>query len=323
MIHLDNHMTQPPPLFLERLESIIPAHLFKDVIKQFSCVHPTVLRANTLKVKPSELLDQLIKLNIQAERVDEFENAFIIPNEQRELLTFSQPFQQGLCYIQNLSSQLAPIVLDPKPGEEILDLTAAPGSKTTQIAALMNDTGRIAAVEKIKSRFFRLKDNCEQQGTSCVDFYCKDGSTVWRSCPNRFDRVLLDAPCSSEGRFDFNDEKTFQYWNEKKIRDMAYKQWKLLYSAFQSLKPGGTLVYSTCTFAPEENEIQIAKLIKKFGDAVLIDPVTLPFKNIQSGLSQWKEKSLPQTINHAIRILPNNMMSGFFICRIKKGEMYC
>jgi len=293
-----------PTEFINRLKNIIPANQLENVLASFSLQKPITFRINTLQSSIEDVLKE-----IDATPVPNFDNVFQVPSDQREQLSYSKPFLDGHIYIQSVSSMLAPLILKPQPGEEILDLTAAPGSKTTQMAAMMNNTGRIAAVEKVRGRYFKLKNNCQRQGVTCVDFYCKDGATVWRSCENRFDRVLLDAPCSSEGRFNTNDPKSFQYWGEKKIKDMARKQWKLLYSAFRSLKSGGVLVYSTCTFAPEENERQIARLVKKFGDDVIIQNNELPIDNIQPGL---------ESIPNAIRILPNEMMDGFFLCRIVK-----
>jgi len=302
---MENNITLPH-LFLQRLQNIVHEDDLDNVVASFSSIKPISFRINTLKTTVNDEPNE-----IDAKTVPGFKNAFLIPNDKREALTHSKAFTEGKFYIQSLSSMLPPIILGPQPGEEILDLTAAPGSKTTQIAAMMNNTGRIAAVEKVKSRFFKLKDNCHRQGASCVAFYCKDGATVWRSCENRFDRVLLDAPCSSEGRFSTFDPKSFQYWSEGKIKEMSRKQWPLLYSAFRSLKPGGVLVYSTCTFAPEENEQQIAKLIKKFGDQVMVEKIELPFVNLRPGLDP---------INNAIRVLPNDIMDGFFLCRIRKRE---
>lgn len=301
---LEGKSSSLPDTFLERLKSIVPEEKYGEILASFSRKKPIIFRINTLKTTVENALT-----GIEATPVNYFKNTFQCPAEYRNTLTHSKAFTDGHIYIQSLSSMLAPIILDPQPGEEILDLAAAPGSKTTQMAVMMNNTGRIAAVEKVKSRFFKLKDNCQQQGVTCVDFYCKDGAIVWRSCENRFDRVLLDAPCSSEGRFNTNEPKSFYYWNERKIKEMARKQWQLLYSAFRSLKPGGTLVYSTCTFAPEENERQIEKLIKKFGEQVIVEKIDLPFENIQTGLPP---------ITNAIRILPNALMDGFFICKVVK-----
>lgn len=307
-----------PIRFIERLAQLVPKEHLNAVLLTFSKARPTSFRVNRLKTTTTALLAELTPLGITPQPVSWYEAAFSIPTAQRELLTSSDAFLQGRLYIQDLASMLVPLVLNPQPQETILDLAAAPGSKTSQIACLMQNQGRLAAVEKSKPRFFKLKNNLQTQGVTCAQLYLKDGALVWRHCESMFDRVLLDAPCSSEARFTLQDPQTFQFWDEKKIAEMARAQWRLLYSAFRCLKPGGILVYSTCSFAPEENEAQLAKLIKKFPAQVSIEHMVMPITNTQPGLSQWQNKTFPLECQRAIRILPNESMGGFFICCIKR-----
>ena len=307
-----------PKSFIERLKKIVPPDQYQAVLANFALKKPVTFRINSLKTTRNDLIAELHADGLAPKPITGYTQAFMVANTQRELLTASAAFRHGRLYIQGLASMLAPLALNPKPGEEILDLAAAPGGKTCQIADMMQNKGRIAAVEKSKTRFFKLKNNIETLGVTCVDLYLKDGGEVWRSCENRFDRVLLDAPCSSEARFDVHEPKTLHYWSEKKIKEMARKQWRLIYSAFRSLKLGGVLVYSTCSFAPEENELIIARLLKRFKQAMQIDKINLPINNIQPGLSQWQGKSLDATLKNCVRILPNDAMTGFFICRIVK-----
>jgi len=307
-----------PSAFLQRLSRIVGEPMAAEVVQSFSQPRPTAFRINTLLTSPADCLNQLQSLGLQPRPFTEIEHAFTIPHSEREILTHSDLISSGHVYIQSLSSMLAPVALAAQAHEEILDLTAAPGSKTTQIACMMQNTGRIAAVEKSKSRFFKLKSVCQQQGVRCCDFYCKDGSQVWRHCQNRFHRVLLDAPCSSETRFQTNDAESVAYWSEAKIKAMARVQWTLLYSAFHCVKPGGLLVYSTCTFAPEENEMQIARLLKRFPNQVEVLPFELSLINKQPGLLQWQNKQFPEQLRHCVRILPNEWMPGFFIARLRK-----
>lgn len=309
-----------PALFIQRLKLILPPEQLDGVMASFKTQKAVSFRVNTLKSTITQAISELSEDGFSIDKLDWPNNAFTIPFAQREQLTHHRLHEAGHIYLQNASSMLPPIVLDPQPGEEVLDLTAAPGSKTTQLAALMNNTGRIAAVEKIKSRFFRLKDNLKLQGASCVDTYLKDGATVWRSCPERFDRVLLDAPCSSEARFSQDNPASFQFWSEQKIKDMSRKQWQLLYSAYQSLKPGGVMVYSTCSFAPEENELMVAKLLKKFKGAPKIADINLPITNVILGLTSWQEKDFPVQLQQCVRILPNAVFSGFFLVKIIKPK---
>lgn len=307
--------------FLTRLKEILPQAAFAQVEKSFSAKKPIAFRINTLKADSQNTCDAL-KKNFTLTKIDWLQNAFLIPAEEREALTHHPLFLNGDIYIQSLASQLPALALDPKPHEEILDLTAAPGSKTTQIAALMQNTGRIAAVEMARNRFFKLKANASLQGASNIDFYLKDGARVGKLCPVRFDRVLLDAPCSSEGRFDFNNPDSYAYWSLKKIKAMQKKQWSLLQSAFDALKPGGILVYSTCTFAPEENEMTVQRLIDKVGDQLQLLPIdiALPTQNKMAGLTNLKDKTFNIALKKAVRILPDENTDGFFIAKMKKSE---
>ncbi len=310
-----------PDIFTQRLKEIVPTEQYPYVLASFSHTRPTSFRVNSLKTSTEDLLKELQQNNITAQPISWYDQAFIIPHKQRNLLTASNAFNQGRLYIQGLPSMLAPLVLAPKPNEEILDLAAAPGGKTCQIACMMHDKGRIAAVEKSKSRFFKLKHNLKTQGVTCADTYLKDGGEVWRACENRFDRVLLDAPCSSEARFKPSKPKTFDYWSEKKIKEMTRKQWRLIYSAFRSLKPGGILVYSTCSFAPEENELIVDRLLKRFKGSADIKKLNLPIDNVQPGLTTWRDKTLNPALDNCVRILPNDLMTGFFMCQILKQTL--
>ena len=135
---------------------------------------------------------------------------------------------------------IAAVALDPQPGETILDLAAAPGGKTLHIAAMMGGQGRITAVEPVRERFFKLKANCERGGAAdIVQLVLKDGATIGRTSANTFDRVLLDAPCSSAACLRPDQPQTWKYWSEKKIQDCARKQKSLLRSAIDATRPGG------------------------------------------------------------------------------------
>ena len=150
----------------------------------------------------------------------------------------SDAFSEHRIYVQNLASMIPPLVLDAQPGERILDLGAAPGSKTLQLACLMRNTGEIAAVEIVKRRFYKLRANLEAQGATNVRPFLRDGATVWRHRPEHFDRVLLDAPCSTEGRFRTDDPATYAYWSPRKIKEMARKQRRLLHAFSRAMRAG-------------------------------------------------------------------------------------
>ena len=179
---------------------------------------------------------------------------YVVALEDRDVVTQSEEARDGRVYPINPSSTLAIEALSPRPGEEVLDLAAAPGGKTILMAARMDNVGRIAAVEPVKGRFFRLRANLERCGVTIAALYMHDGRSIGRKTPERFDRVLLDAPCSSEARFRADVPRSFAHWTPRKVKEAARKQRGLIRSAFACLKPGGRLVYCTCTFSREENE---------------------------------------------------------------------
>lgn len=307
-----------PPIFLERLTTILSKENYERYLASLFQKKYTTFRINTLKTTADLALPLLTAKGLSPKPLRWCNDAYMITEEQRRPLTATQLMQEGLIYIQNPSSLFASLVLDPHENEEVLDLAAAPGGKTLHLAALMNNKGRIAAVEVVKERFFRLKANIKNAGATMVVPYHKDGSQVGRLVPERFDRVLLDAPCSSEGRFNLEDPTSYKFWSEKKITEMSRKQKQLIHSAIQALKPGGTLVYCTCSFAPEENELLIDYALKKFPNLLEIQPIDVPFNNYQPGLVVWEGKVLDVDINRAVRIIPNESMNGFFICKLLK-----
>lgn len=224
--------------------------------------------------------------------------------------------ESGQIYIQNPASYFAVSILAPKQDEEILDLAAAPGGKTLAIAARMNNTGRLAAVEPIRGRFFRMQANLQRCGVTNVDFYQRDGRSVGRAVPERFDRVLLDAPCSSESRMNWQDASTYQHWSPRKVKETQRKQKSLIRSAYAALKPGGTLLYCTCSFAPEENELVVASLLKKT-DAQIMPIADYP-ANSMPGLTQWLGKVLNENLALTLRVLPTGPWDGFYVAKIFK-----
>jgi NOL1/NOP2/sun family putative RNA methylase len=309
-----------PPAFAQRLQHIVPASRLAACWASFAQTPATVFRVNTLRDTVEATATELKAQGFSLEALAWKKDAFRVADAQRRALTETTAFADGRIYIQNPSSMIPPLVLDPQPGEEVLDLAAAPGGKTLQIAAMMDNTGRIGAVEAVRGRFFRLRDNIARAGAENVQTYLKDGAGVWRQCPERFDRVLLDAPCTGEGLFQVSDENSFAYWSEKKIGEMARKQRRLLQSAILCLRPGGTLVYSTCTFAPEENEAVLNRALKKFAGALEVEEIELQLECMEPGLTSWQGKDFEPGLQKSRRIIPDGIMEGFFLCKLRKTE---
>jgi 16S rRNA (cytosine1407-C5)-methyltransferase len=187
------------------------------------------------------------------------------------------------------------------------------------MAAAMDNSGRISAVEPVRARFHRLKANLARCGVANARLYLKDGRRVGRLVPERFDRVLLDAPCSTEAGFRAGAPQTWRHWGPRKLRETSRKQRGLILSAFQALRPGGVLVYCTCSFAPEENEAVVDHLLAEAGSSCRTEPVDLPpVVPVRPALARWEGRSFHPGVARAARILPDARFEGFFLCRLRK-----
>jgi 16S rRNA (cytosine1407-C5)-methyltransferase len=311
-----------PEAFKERLEKIVPPEQFASILKTFATPKQVTFRVNTLKSTPQELETELTKANIPFEAVGWqttfLEGVYRIAPEDKLTLTKTDAFYGGRLYIQNLSSMIAPILLAPQPEETVLDLAAAPGGKTLMLAGMMENTGWLSAVELSRERFFRMCDNLKSQGVTNAHTYMTDGRSVGKKCPEMFDRILLDAPCSSEARFKTHEPKSMSFWSIHKVKETSKLQRRLLLSAFDALKVGGKLLYSTCSFSPEENESPLQHLLERHGEHLKTLPLTLPFDNIQKPLQRWGKEVYDERIQNAVRILPTDTIDGFFICLLEK-----
>ena len=130
--------------------------------------------------------------------------------------------------------------------------------------------------------------------------------------------MLVDAPCSCEANFLVDDPRSFSYWSKRKVKECQRKQKRLLFSGLKCLKPGGLLVYSTCTFSPQENEEVINWLLNRFKDEISLEQVKLSITNVKDGLTSWEDKTFSQSLKLTKRILPTKIMEGFYIAKIRK-----
>lgn len=307
-----------PEAFLERLKLIVPPEKYDEVVKTFYKRRPTTFRTNTLKTTTEKLIGELKAQGFKFEPVSWYKDAFILTSPTKKELIETDQYKNGELYVQTLSSMIAPLVLDPKPNEQICDLTAAPGSKTTQIAMLMENTGRILANDKSRVRLYKLQANLTMQGVANTTVANTLGQTLWKLYPEKFDKTLVDVPCTLEGRFFADDPKTYREWSTNKIKILSQYQKFLLRSAISLTKPGGTIVYSTCTFEPEENEAVVDWVLAKEKGNVVVEPIELTLSKTQPGLLKWKSSNFKNEIKNTMRILPTEVMEGFFVAKLKK-----
>ncbi len=347
-----------PSAFLARLARIVPADKL-DAVRAAFVQRPTTFRVNTLKTTREALLAKLSEHGFQTDAVAWYRDAFVLRSKSKQELIETPMYVNGELYVQSLSSMIPPLVLQPKPGDKVCDLAAAPGSKTTQMAAMMGNVGEIVANDRSRIRLYKLTANLKQQGATNVRLARWQGELFWKKYPEYFDKTLIDAPCSLEGRFDSADEKSYRDWTVRKVQALGVLQRHLLRSAVSATRPGGVIVYSTCTLAPEENEKVIDWLLDKERGAVEIEPVEIVIASeakqspsvkeiasshpdpssslrsesgsgsllamtkssaltLQAGIARWERKEFSPHVRETARILPSELMEGFYIARLRK-----
>ena len=270
---------------------------------------PVTFRVNTLKIPPDLLIKRLSAMGVEVKPIKWLTCGYAV-SHARFSIGASLEYLLGYLYTQEAASQLPVQILDPKPGELVADIAAAPGGKTTQLAQWMNNEGIIVALEK-GDRVFSLKNNLERCGVSNAVVFKKDARFL-SDLHLEFDKILIDAPCS--GNF-VGDTKWFGKRSISGIHDRSVLQKELLKSAFKCLKGGGLMVYSTCSLEPEENELVVDFALRKCKGLKLV--------SFQSpgdpGLTLVFEKKLDPSIIHCRRLWPwKTGTQGFFIAKFVK-----
>lgn len=296
-----------PEFLYNRLIKQYGNKIFEDIINGYTKKRKVTLRVNAIKTNQSFVQEELKKASIDFEVASFNSDALIIENADESKITTLKIYEDGYIYLQSLSAMLPAIVMEPKPNENILDMTAAPGGKTTQLSALSGNLALITACEKNKVRAERLKYNIQKQGASKVSVLVKDS----RKLDNYFcfDKVLLDAPCSGSGTINVNDDNFEKYFTEELIRRSVKIQYELLKKAVTVLKTGHEMVYSTCSILEEENENNIKRLLSNNKKLELIPIDVTAFKGIPL---------LPTSLDGTIGVCPNELYEGFFIAKLRK-----
>ena len=302
-----------PEEFLAQMRLAMPTHLpFDDFIA--ACQRPLrrSIRVNTLKISVAVFLDLVAPYGWQLTPVPWCEEGFWIEREDEESLPLGSTAEHlsGLFYIQEASSMLpvSALFADGNQPQRVMDVAAAPGSKTTQIAARMDNGGAILANEFSASRVKVLHANISRCGIGNVALTHFDGRVFGAALPETFDAILLDAPCSGEGVVR-KDPDALKNWSVASNQEIAATQRELIDSAFHALRPGGTLVYSTCTLNRDENEAICHWLKARYPDAVEF----LPLEQLFTGAAQ------ALTPDGFLHVFPQIFdCEGFFVARLRK-----
>ena len=280
----------------EETEKIINGSLIK---------RKTTLRVNTLKTSV-EAVAKVFDDNEIVYKHSPFSHTALIIENDNDKIRALELYGNGEIYLQSLSSQLPALILNPNQSCDVLDMCAAPGGKTTQLAMLSNNKCNITACEMNRNRAERLKFNLQKQGVTNANVMVIDARNLESFFS--FDKILLDAPCSGSGTFNLNNPKSYSGFSAALIDKCVTSQAKLLDKALSVLKVGGELVYSTCSVLPIENEKQLLKAMKKHNCELLeID------NSIKNHLPL-----LPCSLENALCITPTDEYEGFFVAKIRK-----
>ncbi|OAN17787.1 16S rRNA (cytosine(1407)-C(5))-methyltransferase RsmF [Photobacterium jeanii] len=302
-----------PEDFIELIRSTMPANL--DMDEFLACCKTPLrrsIRVNTLKISVDDFLARVADKDWTLTPVPWCETGFWIEREDEETVSLGNTAEHlaGLFYIQEASSMMpvTALLADNDQLDCVLDMASAPGSKTTQIAAAMQNQGALVANELAASRIKVLHSNLQRCGVYNASLTHFDGCVFGGWAPESFDSILLDAPCSGEGAIR-KDEDAMANWSLSSIEDIAEVQRNLIISAFQALKPGGVMVYSTCTLNRTENQDVCHFLKETFGDAVEFEPLNDLFDGAQQSTTE----------EGFLHVYPQIFDSeGFFVARIRK-----
>ncbi len=294
---------------MERYKSIIPN--WDEFLKAIQRPIPHTLRVNTLKISPDDLRRRLEEKGLKVEVAPWCPYFFTVRGTKSIGLLFE--YWQGYYYPQEASSMAAPLALDPQPGQRILDMCAAPGGKASHLAEMMRNTGTLIANDLDFKRLRALSGNLNRLGVTNTIICNYNGITL----PEKtlFDKVLLDAPCSAEGnarRSPFLRGGA----NLTYIRRISSFQKNAILKAIDLTKIGGVIVYSTCTFAPEENEMVIQHALEN--RPVRLEPIDIDIPHL-TGLSEWEGRRFHPDMELCIRIYPHLLDSGgAFVAKLRK-----
>ncbi|WP_348518973.1 RsmB/NOP family class I SAM-dependent RNA methyltransferase [Campylobacter sp. CCS1377] len=279
-----------------------------DILESFDKPKDICVFINTLKSNELDFEELLKQVDIAFVKLDKY--CYKIDHKDKNTLTRLKAFELGYFYVQNYSSYLCAKNLNVKPNESVLDMCAAPGGKSINLANFMENQGYLACVEASKDRFFVLKKNLQNYGVKIAKCFLKDAKSIGKICPSKFDKILLDAPCSTFAKSGFLIQK-----NLKEIKQISNLQKRLLNSALKALKQDGELIYSTCTFTRYENEEVLENALN---GEIKIEILDLNLDKIEAVAAKSSEFD---ALKKAKRILPNNLNDGFFICKIKKKSL--
>lgn len=277
---------------------------------------PTCVWTNTVRSTPTQVQQWLERDGVACQRVPWFDSAFTLPpdiNPGRKLA-----YLAGLIHVQEEVSLLPIAALGPKPGDVVLDLCAAPGNKTVQTAVALENRGTVIANDRSGIRLNVLRAATHRLGLTNVSTTVGDAATFPTSS-GYFDSVIADVPCSCEGT-SRKHPNVMGRSSQQQSLGQAVQQRAILTRAVDLCRPGGRVVYSTCTYAPEENELVVDAVLRSRPELRVV-PVEIPRLLFSAGITEWSGRQLHSSLRHALRVWPHqNDTGGFFVALIARGD---
>ena len=314
----DSSISDLPEAYLDRLPEILDEDDLGIYADHVASQRPLTIRVADDSLELSEVEAAITSGGMACHRCDWMPGSLWITPSDRELFNEIDLSRDNRIFRQSLSSMAAVQSLGVGPGDDVLDCCAAPGGKSSLIRLHQQSRGILVANDLSRNRVSRMRRLFELLGVDGIDTQVHDAKTLGSVFPTCFDRVLLDAPCSGEGRFNLHEPATWADWNPGKIRRLAKLQASLLKSAIQTLRPGGLLVYATCTLAPEENECVLHRVLTRLSSLVRIEPVAVQCDGRREALTEWNGTSFPDWMSNGVRIVPEKGMTPFFLAAIRR-----
>lgn len=307
--------------FINKLEQIYSNDDLKIIENWFSVEkRKTTFRVNTLKTTNEQIEKTLKENNIAFKKVDFLKNAYILEDSKESDLWELDIFKNGHIYLQSISSQIPVEILNINENDRILDITAAPGWKTSQASAIMKNTWEIIANDNNAIRIDKLKFTINRQGCTNVEVVKNDARNIWKNNPkyiDYFDKIIADLPCSAEWKFNLNNEKSYAYWSQDIVNKNYKLQKEIIQNTIELLKNNWELVYSTCTISPEENEAIVHMILWNYPEMKL-EEIKLGYKYERKWINKINDKVYRKEVEKTIRILPSEESEWFFIAKFKK-----
>lgn len=310
-----------PIELVERLKEIYTTDELDIIEKWFNLEYrKPSFRINMLKTSTDEVLKALKDNDLEVKKVNFLKNWYLLLNWREKQLWDLDIYKQWKIYMQSIASQLPVDLLDLNDFNKVLDITAAPGWKTSQASALLKNTWEVVANDNNSIRIDKLNFTLNKQWCRNVKVIKTDARLIWEKNEDfkeYFNHIIADLPCSAEWKINLNKEKSYWYWNMWVVKKNFKLQKEILKWIIPLLKEWGTLIYSTCTLAPEENEAIVHMILSVYPE-LKIEDINIDYKYSKDWILWFWKHAYRKDINKSIRILPSEESEWFFVAKFKK-----